>query len=68
MNVSDLTAGQVASPCIGICQLDTASECLGCGRLIGEIIEWPRAAETRRRDIVRLAAQRQAVRPVGDPK
>lgn len=67
MNASDSTAGQVASPCIGVCQLDAASECRGCGRLIGEIIEWPRATEPRRRDIVRLAAQRQALRPAGEP-
>ena len=31
----------VSSPCVGICQLDTASKiCLGCGRTLEEIANW----------------------------
>ena len=57
MNTSDI-APAVASPCIGVCQLNAESVCLGCGRLIGEIVEWPRAGEARRRQIVELSAER----------
>jgi predicted Fe-S protein YdhL (DUF1289 family) len=49
----------VASPCVGICQLDQRSVCLGCGRLIGEIAEWSAASEMRRREIAGDAARRQ---------
>lgn len=49
----------VASPCVGICQLDQRSICFGCGRLIGEIAEWSSASEARRRQIVDDAAHRQ---------
>ena len=57
MNASDITPS-VASPCIGICQLNSDSVCLGCGRLISEIVEWTRASEARRRQIVELSTQR----------
>jgi len=33
---------QGASPCVGVCRLDSATGlCLGCGRTIGEIAAWP---------------------------
>jgi predicted Fe-S protein YdhL (DUF1289 family) len=50
----------VESPCIGICQLDAGSVCLGCGRQMAEIVEWPRAAPARQLEIRRLARQRLA--------
>ncbi len=50
----------VESPCVGVCQLDERSVCSGCGRLIGEIAEWSRASEARRREIVTQAAVRRA--------
>ena len=53
------TSDPVASPCVGVCQLDQRSICLGCGRLIGEIAEWSLATEARRRQIVEDAAGRQ---------
>lgn len=43
----------VASPCIDICRLDAQGLCVGCRRTLGEISEWSRASETRRRDILR---------------
>ncbi|WP_420468600.1 DUF1289 domain-containing protein [Panacagrimonas sp.] len=46
------------SPCIGICQLDASSMCIGCGRLMSEIVEWPRVSEARRREIRRQAQTR----------
>ena len=53
----------VASPCVNVCKLDERSVCLGCGRLIGEIAEWSRASESRRREIVEQAALRRADLP-----
>ena len=40
-----------ASPCTGTCTLDREDVCLGCGRTIGEIIEWTGASAARRREI-----------------
>jgi uncharacterized protein len=33
--------------------LDAKGLCVGCHRTIDEIIEWPRAGEARRREILR---------------
>jgi predicted Fe-S protein YdhL (DUF1289 family) len=53
----------VASPCIEVCELDTARDvCTGCGRSLEEIAEWSRATNPRRREIRRLAQQRLATR------
>lgn len=30
----------IASPCIGLCQLDEQDICIGCYRSVTEIIEW----------------------------
>jgi predicted Fe-S protein YdhL (DUF1289 family) len=43
----------VPSPCVDICRLDAQGLCVGCRRTIDEIIEWPRASEARRREILR---------------
>ena len=43
----------VPSPCVDICRLDAAGLCVGCRRTIDEIVEWPRASEARRREILR---------------
>jgi uncharacterized protein len=48
----------VPSPCVDICRLDAAGLCVGCRRTIDEIIEWPRASEARRREILRELALR----------
>jgi uncharacterized protein len=53
MGVPPLTEGSVPSPCVDICRLDSAGLCIGCRRTIGEISEWPRAGEARRREILR---------------
>jgi predicted Fe-S protein YdhL (DUF1289 family) len=50
----------VASPCIDICRLDAQGLCVGCRRSIDEIVEWPRASEARRREILRELALRAA--------
>jgi uncharacterized protein len=53
-----LTQAPVASPCIDICRLDTHGVCVGCRRTIDEIVEWPRANEARRREILRELERR----------
>lgn len=50
----------VPSPCVDICRLDAQGLCIGCRRTIGEIAEWSRATEARRRDIVSSLAARTA--------
>jgi uncharacterized protein len=47
-----LNAPAAASPCVDICRLDAQQLCIGCRRTIGEIIEWPRASEARRHEIL----------------
>lgn len=42
----------VASPCVDICRLDAQGLCVGCRRTIGEISEWSRAGDARRREIL----------------
>ena len=50
----------VPSPCIDICRLDAQGLCVGCRRTIDEIMEWPRATEARRREILRQLELRTA--------
>jgi predicted Fe-S protein YdhL (DUF1289 family) len=42
----------VVSPCVDICRLDAQGLCIGCRRTIGEIAEWSRAGDARRREIL----------------
>jgi len=46
----------VPSPCISVCQLDSASDlCLGCLRHVDEIREWPiMTAEEKQAVLVRI--------------
>ncbi len=48
----------VPSPCVDICRLDAQGLCVGCRRTMDEIIEWPRASEARRREILRELERR----------
>jgi predicted Fe-S protein YdhL (DUF1289 family) len=48
-----LTLPPVASPCVDVCRLDAHGLCVGCRRTMGEISEWPRASDARRREILR---------------
>ncbi|AGI26658.1 hypothetical protein H681_23955 [Pseudomonas sp. ATCC 13867] len=41
-----------ASPCCRRCCLDEADVCVGCGRTLGEILEWNEADGERRRAIL----------------
>ncbi|UXY53202.1 DUF1289 domain-containing protein [Pseudomonas tohonis] len=47
-----------ASPCIRRCCLDDTDVCVGCGRTLGEILEWNEAGDERRRQIREQAARR----------
>ncbi|WP_090198386.1 DUF1289 domain-containing protein [Pseudomonas pohangensis] len=47
-----------ASPCVRNCCLDDEDICLGCGRSLGEILEWSAAGDARRRAIRAIAAAR----------
>jgi predicted Fe-S protein YdhL (DUF1289 family) len=41
----------LASPCVRNCTLDEQDMCVGCGRMIGEIMEWSNASPARKREI-----------------
>ncbi|HEC52496.1 MAG TPA: DUF1289 domain-containing protein [Pseudomonas sabulinigri] len=53
--------GHQPSPCVRQCCLD-ADECLGCGRLMSEILEWANANDTRQRAIIAVAGERRLQR------
>jgi uncharacterized protein len=55
------------SPCVDICRLDAQGLCVGCRRTIDEISEWPRASETRRREILRQLERRTPAASTRDP-
>ncbi len=50
----------IESPCVRNCCLDQQDVCLGCGRLLAEILEWQQASKARQQQIVTLAQQRLA--------
>jgi predicted Fe-S protein YdhL (DUF1289 family) len=48
----------VASPCIGVCVLDTADICEGCFRTMDEIARWSTFSNDGQRDIIKKTWQR----------
>jgi len=59
----------VPSPCNGICTLGRQDICLGCGRTIEEIAEWPLASEPRKLTIAEAALTRMKAKlaqPLGE--
>jgi len=49
----------IASPCINLCQMDSASGlCRGCFRTLDEITRWTRIDDTERVTIINAAARR----------
>jgi len=51
--------GDVPSPCISVCQLDSATEfCEGCFRTLDEIAAWGRLDDESKRAVWQLIAQR----------
>ena len=55
--MNDGSRVSVPSPCRDVCQLDSAGICVGCGRSIQEIAEWP-GADNDRRLLIRAEARR----------
>ncbi|KKO44510.1 Fe-S protein [Arsukibacterium ikkense] len=55
----------IESPCVRNCCLDQQDICLGCGRLLAEILEWQQANPQRQQHIISLAQQRLAARENG---
>jgi predicted Fe-S protein YdhL (DUF1289 family) len=56
-----------ASPCTGLCRLDSLGVCEGCGRTGEEIGAWPTADRALREAIRRRAAARRAARGPAPP-
>lgn len=51
-------ARAVPSPCIGVCTLDEATVCQGCGRSIDEITRWRSMPDAERDAILARLARR----------
>lgn len=54
--------GSTQSPCVRNCCLDENEVCLGCGRLLEEILAWRRLSDAEREQILQLAYQRRMLR------
>lgn len=48
----------ISSPCVSICALDEDDICVGCYRSALEIVDWVIMSEERKREVLRLCAQR----------
>ncbi len=49
---------QVSSPCIRQCCLNESDVCIGCGRLLSEILKWSDTKANDQQQIVELAKKR----------
>lgn len=59
-NASQLgVSQQVKSPCINICCLDDEDVCSGCYRTSDEIMQWGRATNEERKNIMKNVAERE---------
>lgn len=55
-------SGGVASPCVGVCELDPGSGlCRGCRRTLAEIAAWRSLDDDERRAVLGAVAARAAV-------
>ena len=62
-STSDDAAGaSVPSPCVRNCCLDEDGVCMGCGRLLAEIVGWSDASDEERMAVVERSRRRVAVR------
>jgi len=48
----------VTSPCTGLCILDSADLCTGCGRTLDEVVRWTGMDVSQRRAVLAAAAAR----------
>jgi predicted Fe-S protein YdhL (DUF1289 family) len=55
-------APSARSPCVQVCALDAQGVCVGCGRLIDEIVAWRQLTAEQQRSICEQAARRLAAR------
>lgn len=54
------TPRTIASPCVGVCQIDRETRfCLGCWRTIEEIAHWSRYGDPQRLDVLERLRERQ---------
>lgn len=51
---------RVESPCVKVCTLDAQNVCTGCGRTIGEIVNWSRLTVQEQLAVCERAAQRRS--------
>jgi uncharacterized protein len=57
---ADAVPPGVASPCVGLCRIDLASQwCEGCFRTLDEIAAWSRLDDDSKRQIIALLPLRQ---------
>lgn len=52
----------VLSPCVRNCCLDKEDVCIGCGRIVDEIVRWGDAGEKEKSEILMAAKKRRATR------
>jgi predicted Fe-S protein YdhL (DUF1289 family) len=56
-----MTESVVPSPCINVCQVDTARGwCTGCLRTLDEIANWAQSTNDEKRAVLARLAQRRA--------
>jgi predicted Fe-S protein YdhL (DUF1289 family) len=55
-------ASTTQSPCVRNCCLDENDVCLGCGRLLEEILRWRSATDAEREIMLELAKNRRMQR------
>lgn len=56
-----MTRKSVASPCIGLCQLDEEAVCRGCFRSLDEVAVWAASSDDEKRVFLqRVASRRRA--------
>ena len=48
----------LASPCVRNCCLDDDNVCMGCGRLLEEIVQWGTASDSDKRAILKRSRAR----------
>lgn len=59
-NDKTVSWGDVESPCMGTCKLDSSGTfCIGCLRTRGEIAVWSTASNEEKRTILAAVAERQ---------
>jgi predicted Fe-S protein YdhL (DUF1289 family) len=61
MAAGEMQALLIETPCVDICEIDTASGlCKGCSRTIDEIASWPQLSPEERRGIMAILPDRLA--------